>query len=151
MIQQTLDRITNIADYASDVKKHLPEIPSENISIEPMRRNTVVCIGLISLYIEEKFPEAVMTILPADHVIINNQEFIETLKEAVEIAETEPNLVTIGIEASKLETGYGYINYSQQKLKSGFKVNKFTEKPDYKRAVQFLKSGNYLWKSGIFF
>jgi len=115
-----------------------------------MRRNTAACIGLASLYIEEKYPEAVITILPADHVIINNQVFIETLKKAAEIAEAGPNLVTIGIEASKPETGYGYIKYSQQKLKRVFKVNKFTEKPNYKRAVQFLKSGNYLWNSGIF-
>jgi mannose-1-phosphate guanylyltransferase len=161
MIQLTLDRITNIVDYnqifvatgkeyAADVKKYLPEIPSENISIEPMRRNTAACIGLASLYIEKKYPEAVMTILPADHVITNNQEFIETLNRAAEIAKAGPNMVTIGIEPSKPETGYGYINYSQQKLKSGFKVNEFTEKPDYKKAVQFLKSGNYLWNSGIF-
>lgn len=113
-----------------------------------MRRNIAACIGL--LYIEENIRGLVMTILPADHVIINNQEFIETLKKAAVIAKVGSNLVTIGIEASKPETGYGYINYSQQKLKSGFKINKFTEKPDYKRAVQVLKSGNYLWNSGIF-
>jgi mannose-1-phosphate guanylyltransferase len=83
-------------DYTGDIKKYLPEIPSENISIEPMCRNIVACLGLASLYIEEKHPEAVITILPADYVIINNQEF----------AETGLNLITIGIESSKPETGY---------------------------------------------
>jgi mannose-1-phosphate guanylyltransferase len=93
-------------DYTGDIKKYLPEIPSENISIEPMCRNIVACLGLASLYIEEKHPEAVITILPADYVIINNQEFIETLKKAAKIAETGLNLITIGIESSKPETGY---------------------------------------------
>jgi len=89
MIQSTVDRINKIADYdqifvatgkdyVADIEKLLPGVPSENISIEPIRRNTAACIGLASLYIEEKYPEAVMTILPADHVIINNQEFIKT-------------------------------------------------------------------------
>jgi len=161
MIQLTVDRIKEIADseeifiatsenYKEDVEKYLPEIPSENISIEPMRRNTAACIGLAALHIEEKYPEAIMLILPSDHLISNNDEFINTIQSAAEIAEAGDNLVTIGIEPTRPETGYGYINYNQNQFKKAYEVNKFTEKPDLKKAVEFIKSGNYLWNSGMF-
>ena len=161
MIQLTVDRIKEIADseeifiatsenYKNDVEKYLPEIPSENISIEPMRRNTAACIGLAVLHIEEKYPEATMLILPSDHLILDNGEFINAIKSAAEIAETGDNLVTIGIEPTRPETGYGYINYNQNQFKKAYEVNKFTEKPDLKKAVKFIKSGNYLWNSGMF-
>jgi mannose-1-phosphate guanylyltransferase len=161
MIQLTVDRIKEIADseeifiatsenYKNDVEKYLPEIPSENISIEPMRRNTAACIGLAALHIEEKHPEATMLILPSDHLISNNEEFINTIRSAAEIAEAGDNLVTIGIEPTRPETGYGYINYNQNQFKEAYEVNKFTEKPDLKKAIEFIKSGNYLWNSGMF-
>ncbi|MFW6030395.1 MAG: mannose-1-phosphate guanylyltransferase [Halanaerobiales bacterium] len=161
MIQLTVDRIKKIAEYEEifiatsenykkDVEKYLPEIPSENISIEPMRRNTAACIGLAALHIEKKYPEAIMVILPSDHLILDNDEFIKTIHTAVKIAETGGNLVTIGIEPTNPETGYGYINYNQNRYKAGFEVNKFTEKPAPKKAVEFIKSGNYLWNSGMF-
>jgi mannose-1-phosphate guanylyltransferase len=118
--------------------------------MEPVRRNTAACIGLAALHIEKKYPEATMLILPSDHLILNNKEFIKAIQSAAKIAEEGDNLVTIGVEPTRPETGYGYINYSQNKFRNAYEVNKFTEKPDFKRAVKFVKSGNYLWNSGIF-
>jgi mannose-1-phosphate guanylyltransferase len=115
-----------------------------------MRRNTAACIGLAALHIEKKYPEETMLILPSDHLISNNTEFINTIHSAAEIAEAGDNLVTIGIEPTRPETGYGYINYNQNQFKNAYEVNKFTEKPNFENALKFIKSGNYLWNSEMF-
>lgn len=115
-----------------------------------MRRNTAASIGLAALRIENKYPKATMLIPPSDHLILDNEEFLKTIQSAVELAEGGDNLVTIGTEPTNPETVYGYINYNQNQCKSGFEVNKFTGKPDLKRAIGFIISGDYLWNSGVF-
>ena len=165
MIQATVDRISKLTDrnnifiatndrYEEQIKEHLPEVPAENITIEPMRKDTAACIGLASLYIEQKDPEAVMMVLPSDHLIKDEDRFLEVMESAVEVAEEGENLVTVGVRPNYPETGYGYIDYGlkhkEVNKEEVFEVNQFTEKPDKETAKQFMEEGTYLWNSGMF-
>ncbi|SKA76657.1 mannose-1-phosphate guanylyltransferase [Caloramator quimbayensis] len=165
MIQLTYERVKKITDkenvfivtnenYSNIIRKQLFEIPFQNILIEPLGKNTAPCIGLSAVYIAKKDPEAVMIILPSDHLIKNNDIFINTLEAAAKMAQEGDNLITIGIIPSYPETGYGYINYSNKVCdidgNSIYKVKRFVEKPDIDKAKQYLKEGTYLWNSGMF-
>jgi mannose-1-phosphate guanylyltransferase len=165
MLEETVDRINKLVpleqifvatnkSYQSQVKQLLEKIPSENIIIEPMKRNTAACIGLSSIVIKEKYPASTVIVLPSDHIIKKEEQFISILKKAVMAASQGENLVTLGVKPDSPKTGYGYINYGDSVHNIDgyrfFKVNKFTEKPDLNKAKNFLKDGNYLWNSGIF-
>ncbi|TVY09788.1 mannose-1-phosphate guanylyltransferase [Paenibacillus cremeus] len=165
MIQQTIDRLEKLIDisqifivtnelYAELIHAQLPNLPYENIIIEPIGRNTAPCVGLASIVIEEKFPDSTMVVLPSDHIIENEEGFIRILETAVEVAEKEDNLVTLGIKPTYPETGYGYIESTKQiELLNDLevhKVNKFVEKPNLETAQNYLDSGNFFWNSGIF-
>lgn len=162
MIQLTVERISPIVDikdvyiatnknYKELVKQQLPGIPEENILCEPIGRNTAPCIGLGAVHISKKYDDAVMVVLPSDHLIKNNEVFVDTLKNAREIAESGSNLVTIGITPNYPETGYGYIKYDKSlAYKAGYEVQKFVEKPDLDTAKSYLADGTYLWNSGMF-
>lgn len=127
-------------------------VPTENVIAEPGGRNTAACVGLAAIMLEEK--EEVMVILPADHVIKNQESFLTILQRAIDLAKTEDFLITLGIVPSHPATGYGYINRGDLFAKMDgieiYEVQNFTEKPDVKTAKQFLKEGNYYWNSGIF-
>jgi mannose-1-phosphate guanylyltransferase len=165
MIQATVDRISKLTNrdnifiatndkYVEQMQEHLPEVPFENITVEPMRKNTAACIGLAALYMEAKDPEGVMVVLPSDHLILDEERFLDTVESAVDVAKREDNLVTLGIEPTHPETGYGYIDYQGKYDEIDgnevFEVNAFTEKPDKKRAEEFVDDGTYLWNSGMF-
>lgn len=165
MLQQSIDRLVKLIPidrifivtnelYAELLLAQIPQLPVENIIIEPIGRNTAPCIGLASIIIEERFPDSTMVVMPSDHIIRNDEGFIEILKAAVKIAEDSSNLVTLGIEPSYPETGYGYIERTNQMISvneiSAYSVNKFVEKPDFVTAQSYLESGNYYWNSGIF-
>lgn len=162
MIQHTVGRllpIINFEDifvvtnknYTDLVKEQLPELPSENILVEPIGKNTAPCIGLAATVINKRYDDAVMLVLPSDHLIKSNEIYIETLKKAISVAEKNNNLVTIGITPSYPETGYGYINLDKISFTDGgYKVKKFVEKPDKVKATEYLSSGEYLWNSGMF-
>nr|WP_273222472.1 mannose-1-phosphate guanylyltransferase [Geosporobacter ferrireducens] len=165
MIQETVDRLKTYIkqndiyvvtgeEYASPISHQLPDVPAENIIVEPMGKNTAVCIGLTALHIARKDPEAVMIVLPSDHLIKNKENFLSILDEAASIAKQGENLVTIGITPTHPETGYGYIHF-EDKIDSKFcdsvyKVKKFVEKPDKATAKKYMDSGKYLWNSGMF-
>ncbi|MDH4226844.1 MAG: mannose-1-phosphate guanylyltransferase/mannose-6-phosphate isomerase [Deltaproteobacteria bacterium] len=122
--------------------------------LEPFGRNTAPAIGLAAVEVVKKDPEAVMAVLPADHLIGNNDGFCSTLRAAYEVA-LDGRLVTIGIKPGSPETGYGYIKTSGKKASKIDKikvrgVEKFVEKPDLKKAKKYLKDGGYFWNSGIF-
>ena len=121
MIQLTVQRISPLVDlediyiatnkdYKKLVMEQLPGLPEQNILCEPVGRNTAPCIGLGAMHISKKYEDAVMFVLPSDHLIKFEDVYCEVLKEAKEIAEKEENLVTIGITPNYPETGYGYIN-----------------------------------------
>lgn len=164
MIQKTVKRISSLVDiedvfivtnknYLSLVQEQLPDLPAENIIAEPAARNTAPCIGLAASIIQKKYEEdAIMLVLPSDHLIKFNAMFIDVLKQAIKVAENNKNLVTIGITPTYPETGYGYINFSSTdtEYQGAYEVVRFVEKPNIERAKQYVNSGEYLWNSGMF-
>lgn len=165
MIQHTVDRISSLVniedvfvvtnkDYKNLVLEQLEGIPRENVLLEPMAKNTAPCIGLAAIHIRKKYEDAIMLVLPSDHLIKYNEIYIDTLKTAVKVAEEDNSMVTIGIMPSYPETGYGYINFGRDedevKQAGVYKVKKFVEKPNLETAKEYLTSGKYLWNSGMF-
>lgn len=160
MIQKTVRRISSLvnaedvyistnSDYIPLVEEQLPEIPKENILAEPAPRNTAPCIALAAAVIGRKYDDAVMMVLPSDHLIGVETIFADTLRKAVKTAEQGENLVTVGITPTYPETGYGYINFGKS-CGDAYAVEKFVEKPDLPTAEKYLASGKYLWNSGMF-
>ena len=168
LIQQTYDRLRKISapedilvvtnsQYFDLVKEQLPDIDVKNILLEPRRRNTAPCIAYAAYKILAKETDAMMIVSPADHLVVDIEDFIETLKTAVKFIESEKQLalVTLGIKPIRPETGYGYIQFDttnriQVGNKDVYKVKTFTEKPDRETAEIFIESGEFLWNSGIF-
>ncbi|MDE6540116.1 MAG: NTP transferase domain-containing protein [Ruminococcus sp.] len=160
MIQKTVRRISPVVQaedifivtnsaYKNLVKEQLPEIPAENILAEPCGRNTAPCIAFAGAVIRKKYDNAVMLVLPSDHLIKYENIFTRTLCNAIVRATEGDNLLTIGITPTYAETGYGYINFGDEDG-DAYKVERFVEKPDLKTAKKYLSSGKYLWNSGMF-
>lgn len=160
MIQKTVKRLLPLVDmedifivtnasYISLVKEQLPELPDENILAEPCARNTAPCIAFAAAVIGRKYDDAVMLVLPSDHLIGYENIYISTLKKAVAVSLENKNLVTIGITPTYPETGYGYINFGKESG-NAYEVERFVEKPDLPTAKEYLASGKYLWNSGMF-
>lgn len=143
--------VTN-RDYVDKIKEELPDIPHENIFIEPANKETATCIGLSAVKLLKKDKDAIMMVLPSDHYIEGEKAFQETLKQAVEIADRKRGLVTIGVAPTRPETGYGYIEMGERSQGNiaTYKVARFTEKPNIEVAKDFLLKGSYLWNSGMF-
>ena len=162
MIQLTVERILPLVDmediyiatnenYKALVREQLPLLPEENILCEPVGRNTAPCIGLGAACVSAKYEDALMIVLPSDHVIKYTDIFRKTLESACEVAKVGKNLVTMGITPNYPETGYGYIKfYKDQMLAEANLVEEFVEKPDLETAKSYLASGDYLWNSGMF-
>ena len=162
MIQHTVERILPLVEmkdiyiatneeYKSLVAEQLPELPEANILCEPVGRNTAPCIGLGAVHIGKKYEDALMLVLPSDHLIKYNAMFVNTLQDACEIAEEGKNLVTIGITPDYPETGYGYIKFDAGLSKGrAYGVERFVEKPNLEKAREYLKTEQYLWNSGMF-
>ena len=160
MIQKTVKRLAPIVEaediyivtnaaYIDLVNEQLPNIPKENILAEPCARNTAPCIAFAAAVINRKYDDAVMLVLPSDHLIGYEDIYINTLKKAIKAAEKDKRLVTIGITPEYPETGYGYINFGEEKG-DVYAVERFVEKPDLATAKEYLASGKYLWNSGMF-
>jgi mannose-1-phosphate guanylyltransferase len=145
--------ISNSVQYPGIVEQ-LPMLPIENIIVEPRPKNTAACIGLGAVMLQKREPDGVMIVLPADHLISDDEIFRETLLNASKIAAEKDVLITIGIEPSYPATGYGYIQYSDDRISVGHatanRVKTFAEKPNLETAKRFLDSGDFLWNSGIF-
>lgn len=161
LLQMTFDRFKKDIDteniwvvsnyiYENLLGEQLPELPKENILLEPSKRNTAPCIAYAAYKIREKDPDGVMVILPSDHIIFKEEEFLRVIESAVSGADDQ-RLITIGIEPNRPETGYGYIQYLEgdedDKLR---KVKTFTEKPEIELAKKFIESGDFVWNAGIF-
>ena len=138
------------------IQKQVPSLPPQNILTEPLGRNTAPCIGLAAKWISHYDPNAVMVILPADHIIRDTEEFLLVLKHSVQVAQESGALVTIGIKPTHPETGYGYIQFedslenNKYAAESIYRVKTFAEKPNLETAEKFIKSGDFLWNSGMF-
>lgn len=164
LIQSTYDRFLKICppenifvvtneNYASIVQEQLPGIAPNQILAEPIMRNTAPCIAYGSMKIAEINPEATIVVAPSDHTIGNLDKFITAIEQCLEAAASSECLVTLGIKPSRPDTGYGYIQYSDQTLDGDDKVHKvklFTEKPNLDLAKSFIQSGDFLWNAGIF-
>lgn len=162
MIQLTVERISPLVelediyvstnkDYKKLVLEQLPGIPEENILCEPVGRNTAPCIGLGAMHVAKKYEDAIMMVLPSDHLIKYNKMFINTLKDGCQIAEKGANLVTIGITPDYPETGYGYIKFNPDEADGqAYAVDRFVEKPGIEVAKEYLETEEYLWNSGMF-
>ncbi|MCL2670316.1 MAG: mannose-1-phosphate guanylyltransferase [Syntrophaceae bacterium] len=141
------------SSHAAELARQLPEIPGENILIEPVGRNTAPCIGWAALHIQERAGDAVMACLPADHRIADETVFLRVLDAAARAA-AHGALVTVGIQPTGPETGYGYIEQGSPLPAEGqdpvYKVRSFREKPERATAEQFLRQGGFVWNSGIF-
>jgi len=145
--------ISNHVQYDGIVEQ-LPMLPQENIIAEPRSKNTAACIGLGAILLQQRTADEVMVVLPADHLISDDEIFCETLLNAGKIAAERDELITIGIQPTYPATGYGYIQYSNKRVTVGpataYRVKTFAEKPNLETAKSFLDSGDFLWNSGIF-
>ncbi|MEX0773060.1 MAG: mannose-1-phosphate guanylyltransferase [Balneolales bacterium] len=146
--------ITN-ASYTDLVKEQIPDIPDENVIGEPVARNTAPCIAFAAAWLLNKDPDATLVVLPSDHYIHDEKTYLKVLSAAIQKAEKDGSLVTIGITPNRPETGYGYIQVNDKEFESNDNVpvhlvKTFAEKPDINTAVKFLDSGDFLWNSGMF-
>jgi mannose-1-phosphate guanylyltransferase len=161
MIQKTVERLapaSNEKDFwiitnefvADEIQRQLPRVPTQQVVIEPEPRNTAPAIGLAAFLLERLDPECIIGMFPADHVIADEKKFRKVLQRAIEIAGKGENIVVMGIQPSRAETGYGYIETGDKLDSELFRVKRFTEKPNQQRAEEFMAAGNYHWNSGMF-
>jgi mannose-1-phosphate guanylyltransferase len=160
MVECTVDRIKNVIpeDRINVVtnKSYVPIIqrllsmPDENIFMEPQNKETASCIGLAAVKLLKRDFDAVMAVLPSDHVIEGQESFEATLKAAIKLASEGDYLVTMGIRPTRPESGYGYIEKGEEISNGISKVKRFVEKPNVDVARSFLEKGSYLWNSGMF-
>ena len=164
LLQQTYERFQKIIpernilivtheDYHDLVLEQLPNLQADQILLEPMRKNTAICIVYANYKILKQNPNANIVVAPSDHLILRENEFLDVVAKGLEFTQNSNALLTIGIKPSRPETGYGYIQVNgdivNQKT-SIRKVKTFTEKPDAEMAKVFFESGEFFWNSGIF-
>lgn len=136
--------------YSPLVREQLPDIDDSRILCEPARRNTAPAIAWAAYHIRALDPEASIVVTPSDHLITNDNLFTESLERGLEFVESNDALLTLGIQPSRPETGYGYIQIGSEVEQGISKVKTFTEKPNLEMARIFLETGEFLWNSGIF-
>jgi mannose-1-phosphate guanylyltransferase len=162
MIQQTVERLKPLANadrawvitneyLADEIAEQLSMVPPQQIIQEPVARNTAPACGLAAFLIERENPDAILGIFPSDHVIGDEPRFLKALQRGIELAAAGENIVVLGIEPTRPETGYGYIETGDYTGDGGaLHVRRFTEKPNQNRAEEFVAAGNYFWNSGMF-
>lgn len=161
LIQKTFSRLSKLIPvenilvltnekYNDLVLEQLPTIQPEQIVLEPAMRNTAPCILYASMKIKKENPNALLIVAPSDHWIENETAFIQNVKQSFDYCETNNALMTLGIQPTFPNTGFGYIEFDKTSATSVKKVSQFREKPDYETAKAFLAAGNFLWNGGIF-
>ncbi|MGA9118461.1 MAG: mannose-1-phosphate guanylyltransferase [Bacteroidota bacterium] len=168
MLQNTVKRLEGIVHTGdifivtnklqrAQVIKQLPQVPENNVIVEPVGRNTAPCIALAAFHVRKADPKAVMIVLPADHMILDETEYRRVIRLAVEVADKSESLLTVGIKPTHPETGYGYIQVDSDEKHGAeyralgvYRVQAFAEKPNLQVAERFLASGDFLWNSGMF-
>lgn len=161
LLQKTFQRLSKLipeenifvltnARYKDLVFQQLPGVTDRQVLLEPAMRNTAPCILYASLKIQKENPDAVMIVAPSDHWIEDETKFIENVQHAFDFCETNDVLMTLGIQPTFPNTGFGYIEYDQSEKEAIKPVHQFREKPDYETAKSFIDQGNFLWNAGIF-
>ena len=165
LIQQTVNRFRKICPienvyvvtndlYREMVKEQIPDLSYDQILCEPARRNTAPCIAYANFKIQTINPNANIVVAPSDHIILKEDVFVEVIESALEATANNDWLITLGIEPSRPDTGYGYIQYDKNHTDERdhriHKVKTFTEKPKLELAEKFIESGDFLWNAGIF-
>ena len=161
MIQKTVERLLPLSTQEAfwiitnefvgeEIRRQLPDITTGQVVIEPQPRNTAPAIGLAAFLLEKLDPRAVIGMFPADHIIGDEEKFRKVLNRAIELAAEADNIVVMGIEPTRAETGYGYVETGDKLDPELFRVTRFTEKPNQQRAEEFVAAGNYYWNSGMF-
>lgn len=161
LIQKTFSRLAKLIPsenililtnekYNDLVLEQLPTVKQEQVLLEPAMRNTAPCILYASLKIQKQNPDAVMVVAPSDHWIEDETAFTTNLQQCFDFCQKENALMTLGIQPTFPNTGFGYIEFDKADENSIKKVNQFREKPDYETAKSFLEQGNFLWNGGIF-
>lgn len=164
LLQSTVDRceslipsarmwvVTNSVQ-AEETCRQLPDVPVPQVLVEPVGRNTAPCVGLAALRLLQVDPEAVMAVMPADHVISPATVFAGALQHAANLVEDDPSrLMLFGVRPTYPATGFGYIEQGEPLVdgQPGHAVQSFREKPDHDTATEYLQAGRYLWNCGIF-
>jgi mannose-1-phosphate guanylyltransferase len=161
MIQRTLDRLEPLAQphevwvitnglLSDTICTQLDCVPERQVVCEPAARNTAPAAGLAAFLVERLSPDAVLGIFPSDHVIGDEAAFVATIRRAIELAAAGDNMVVLGVEPTRPETGYGYIETGALCDDGVLRVRRFTEKPNREKAEEFVTAGNYYWNSGMF-
>ncbi|MCF6130329.1 mannose-1-phosphate guanylyltransferase [Flavobacterium sp. AS60] len=161
LIQKTFSRLSKLIPaenililtnerYNDLVLEQLPMVKQAQILLEPAMRNTAPCILYASLKIQKQNPEAVIVVAPSDHWIEDEDKFSGNLQQCFDFCKNENALMTLGIQPTFPNTGFGYIEFDKSDANPIKKVNQFREKPDYETAKSFLDAGNFLWNGGIF-
>lgn len=165
LLQQAFDRFSKVipvenfyvvtsVDYVGLVKEQLPELNMNQILGEPLRRNTAPCIAYAANKIKTINPNANLVVAPSDHLIMKEEEFLKQITNGLEFVAQSRALLTLGINPSRPETGYGYIQVGEKRnykdLVNLYQVKTFTEKPNLQMAEIFVESGEFFWNSGIF-
>lgn len=161
LLQMSFDRISALAppenvlvvtnaQYKPLISEQLPELPDDNILLEPARRNTAPCIAWAAYHIAARDPEASIIVCPSDHLITRDEVFRDAILKGFEFVETHDALLTLGITPTRPETGYGYIQVGEKVDGDICRVKTFTEKPKLELAKVFLETGEFFWNSGIF-
>ena len=165
LLQQTFDRFVKVcpieniyivtsAEYKDITLQQLPQIKDNQVLLEPARRNTAPCIAYANFRIQQVNADAKIIVAPSDHLILNEEKFVETIEKSLDFVSQNKTLLTLGIKPSRPDTGYGYIQVNNDEPaifdNSIEKVKTFTEKPDADLAKFFVESGEFYWNSGIF-
>jgi len=161
LIRETFERLAGLVEpdhvlvvankgHRTHVRKLLPEVPSANLLLEPVGRNTTPCIAWAASVIAARAPQSVQVVLPSDHVVQPAERFRELLAAAARAAAAEDVLVTLGVRPTFPATGFGYIERGPALGPLLHRVTRFVEKPERARAEEFLASGRFLWNAGIF-
>jgi mannose-1-phosphate guanylyltransferase len=164
LIQQTYERLLKICPpeniyvvtneaYVNLVLKQLPDLTPAQVLGEPYRKNTAPCIAYASFKISAIEPDARIVVAPSDHVILDEAAFTKAIMKGLDFVSTVDSMLTLGIQPSRPDTGYGYIQFIDEKVQEENKISRvktFTEKPNLEMANFFLKTGEFLWNAGIF-
>ncbi len=141
--------VTNSA-YKKLVKQHIPEISDNQILCEPSRNNTAPCIAWTAFKLAALDPEANFVVAPSDHIVLKEDIFRKKIQQALDFSAENDALVTLGLQPSRPDTGYGYIQFGEKTTENVHRVERFAEKPNLETAQKFVDSGEYLWNAGIF-